>query len=913
MSAGADPLAALRGTYGSTAPATPQDYKDSGMQGQVDPLASLRGTFATQPATPRAPGASEGDPLAYFRSTPPTPEGPPVGIRPSVVPPSAKPGDGSGNWLSKSWDWLNSPIFDADSLKKWTGWDPRGITENVSNPVLRGLLTGGGELLSGLSSPLSLAFIIGSMGVGGLVESAGSTVLSRAGLSAAEIADVGKGSQILTQTLRTGRGEAAAAAAMTAEGIDASKVIAGLKKLDAAGLKPEALINHGIMQDTASALLRKTPGLSIAQADKVATGIRSLVDAGFAYNNIVGAALSSKRTWDALKEGDYEDAARFAVDAVGGGGFGALGAYSGVKTLGHFMPEIKAALGLRNAPWQENAAVVNEFGKHTEATASSQREQFLKMEELRKKYPDLKEDDLHLVFKWVQSGLSETEMAKRFNALAESAGRDTRIPVPDEPGGVSARIMARHGSPIENIELLDPNFQGTNAEVARGKERARIEAYPEIAPPRVYLQKDGTLFEPFYKHLPNQYAADFETEKLYPIDEDPHGLYEKAQRLAKEQRDPSIDRVVSLYEREIKNAGYDGYITPQGTIAAFTEVPVRPYAGAQEATRLAGRGLVTRPGEPLTPKGSPELVSAAEDYIRDQKTQPVNGRELLDTDPRAQEIGRAYESLEHNPNDPKVKSSYDALKTDIQKQWDYATQKLGIKFEPTQTDPYHNSAQMMEDVRNNKNLRFFTGGDMPADHPLAEVNPKTGLTYNDMFRAVHDLFGHAAEGFEFGPKGEENAWNAHRRMFSSEAIPALTTETKGQNSWVNFGPHIDTTNPPPAAERPFAEQKAGLLPEEYWKRPEEGLTASGESADRQQRVGDWLGRCTRQAAQRHGKGRMDDLEESETDPRPIMKEFWDKTFPAMDEHGQSLICTISNARWELSPATPLLSPKTDST
>ncbi len=60
-------------------------------------------------------------------------------------------------------------------------------------------------------------------------------------------------------------------------------------------------------------------------------------------------------------------------------------------------------------------------------------------------------------------------------------------------------------------------------------------------------------------------------------------------------------------------------------------------------------------------------------------------------------------------------------------------------------------------------------------------------------------------------RGEENAWVAHSKMFSHEALPALTSETKGQNSWVNNGPHADL----PVADRPFAEQKAGLLPEKY--------------------------------------------------------------------------------------------------
>jgi hypothetical protein len=77
-----------------------------------------------------------------------------------------------------------------------------------------------------------------------------------------------------------------------------------------------------------------------------------------------------------------------------------------------------------------------------------------------------------------------------------------------------------------------------------------------------------------------------------------------------------------------------------------------------------------------------------------------------------------------------------------------------------------------------------------------------------MFRGVHDFFGHAMHGYAFGPRGEENAWIEHSKMFSPLARWALTTETRAQNSWVNFGPYSDL----PVDKRPYAEQKVGILP-----------------------------------------------------------------------------------------------------
>ena len=57
-------------------------------------------------------------------------------------------------------------------------------------------------------------------------------------------------------------------------------------------------------------------------------------------------------------------------------------------------------------------------------------------------------------------------------------------------------------------------------------------------------------------------------------------------------------------------------------------------------------------------------------------------------------------------------------------------------------------------------------------------------------------------------------------MFSPEARKAMTTETRGQNSWVNFGRHnydaAGNYKNIPAAKRPYAQQKVALLPEEFW-------------------------------------------------------------------------------------------------
>jgi hypothetical protein len=217
---------------------------------------------------------------------------------------------------------------------------------------------------------------------------------------------------------------------------------------------------------------------------------------------------------------------------------------------------------------------------------------------------------------------------------------------------------------------------------------------------------------------------------------------------------------------------------------------------------------------------NPLIADGADAYNAEMGLPKILHSSYLETDPRATRIANNYDAMEHNPYDPPTASSYNALKNEVAQQFDFAQNKMGITFEPWDKEgqPYKNSKEMSEDVDKNKHLYFFTGGDIPQDHPLAQVAPN-GLTYNDMFRAVHDLFGHAKDGFQFGPRGEENAWNSHMQMFSPEARPAMTTETKGQNSWVNYGPHGEANRANPQATV-YAPQKAGILPEEFHTRPD---------------------------------------------------------------------------------------------
>ncbi len=222
---------------------------------------------------------------------------------------------------------------------------------------------------------------------------------------------------------------------------------------------------------------------------------------------------------------------------------------------------------------------------------------------------------------------------------------------------------------------------------------------------------------------------------------------------------------------------------------------------------------------------------------------PIQPHQRLQINPElSKATADAFERMPHTPNDPKVQQAYQQLIKEVTDQYNHLTQQ-GVKMEPwlQPGQPYKNSADMSADVGNNSHLWYYptdnpheTGyGSDPAalDPSFNPMVAKTGHVVNgyetranDLLRAVHDYYGHAKEGHEFGPEGELNAWAEHAKTLSPLAQQALTTETHGQNSWVNFGPHLrrpDGSIPkrgevnwvPPQA-RPFAEQKAGILPPE---------------------------------------------------------------------------------------------------
>jgi hypothetical protein len=168
--------------------------------------------------------------------------------------------------------------------------------------------------------------------------------------------------------------------------------------------------------------------------------------------------------------------------------------------------------------------------------------------------------------------------------------------------------------------------------------------------------------------------------------------------------------------------------------------------------------------------------------------------------------------------------------------WQYdAVVRFGqLTVEPWLDDgqPYDTSDELREDVWGNNHMYFFLTdagfgeGDQHKDHPLLRptgvmVSGKS-FCYNDLFRVVHDYFGHCLQDNTFSASGETRAWLEHLNMFVSEgARKVLSTEAQGQTCWFNFGPHLrreDNSLPKrrdsdfvPMRDRPYADQIVATL------------------------------------------------------------------------------------------------------
>lgn len=262
-------------------------------------------------------------------------------------------------------------------------------------------------------------------------------------------------------------------------------------------------------------------------------------------------------------------------------------------------------------------------------------------------------------------------------------------------------------------------------------------------------------------------------------------------------------------KKEIGSVDVAGLDLTRQDLAGTPRQPRRRINEEEKVTKGGeGSGSWEGPGDPRFAWNSSRgtAKNSANEYAKKMGLAEIKEASPTKVDPdNARRIADAYAQMKSDPSDTKVKAAYSALGKEVDSQF----KTLPVKIEFTKDDPYKSSKEMFDDVEQNKRLKVFTGG---AEHPLLGQKDKDGISLNDKFRAVHDYYGHAMFGHQFGPNGEESAWVEHSKMFTPLAQKALTTETRGQNSWFNYSKENEGKS---MDEKQFAEQKVGILPDEF--------------------------------------------------------------------------------------------------
>ncbi len=375
--------------------------------------------------------------------------------------------------------------------------------------------------------------------------------------------------------------------------------------------------------------------------------------------------------------------------------------------------------------------------------------------------------------------------------------------------------------------------------------------------PLKVLQESHTGSRKVIQQLAEKYAGD-ERVTIFAID---NSLGRGNARLVSLDKIPEVSEngLEEKLNEALENAYAAGAITEQvyrGTTNRPLSQGVGQGAGrgvggrAEQLAEPAGDGGRRQEGGALAPLAGapriegatgpdPSLVAVAEKYAADNGITLRRQSEYVEVDPaRAARIAQAYDEMPHAPQDPAVQEAYADLIAQTLAQYK-ALEEAGYTFwfYDQNNDPYQgNPWNAMRDLRQNKSMAVFatdagygsalTPSDVEGNPMLAD----TGLTWpvgsptgerkpvlaNDLFRAVHDAFGHGLEGAGFRAQGEENAWQAHVRLFTGPAVAAITTETRGQNSWLNYGPYGAANQKAKVEDTVFAEQKTGLMPEWTW-------------------------------------------------------------------------------------------------
>lgn len=229
----------------------------------------------------------------------------------------------------------------------------------------------------------------------------------------------------------------------------------------------------------------------------------------------------------------------------------------------------------------------------------------------------------------------------------------------------------------------------------------------------------------------------------------------------------------------------------------------------------------------------PNLRELASHYAREAgRTVRFAESEWPPDEAYCRDVAAYYDAAPLVCDDPRLAAAYEALAAESMRQFELVLAS-GLQVRPWRGtgQPYRSSAELAERVQRSGTLQVHLTADGHgpgpgrAGHPMARPTGLAAdgvpLLRNDVFRVVHDVFGHLMCGHGFGPRGELAAVLVHLQMYPRAAWPVLFTEHVAQVCWFFFGPHLrdrDGRLPAagepghlPPARRPYPEQKTFLF------------------------------------------------------------------------------------------------------
>ncbi|TVT45969.1 crotonobetainyl-CoA--carnitine CoA-transferase [Amycolatopsis rhizosphaerae] len=183
-------------------------------------------------------------------------------------------------------------------------------------------------------------------------------------------------------------------------------------------------------------------------------------------------------------------------------------------------------------------------------------------------------------------------------------------------------------------------------------------------------------------------------------------------------------------------------------------------------------------------------------------------------------VACSFDRAPHLAYDSRLSRLYHRFKCETRRQYD-VIRDAGITVEPwvRPGQPYRDSGALRAAVLSTGILYVYLtdsghGAGRTGYHPMLAT---TGISvrgvefrYNDVFRAVHDVFGHVMFGNDFSARGEFRAAFCHMGMYTPEIHPVLFTEQVAQISWYYFGPHLKRGEP-----RRYPDQKVFRFPPSF--------------------------------------------------------------------------------------------------